>query len=83
MVGDRVVTPSGVGHIVEIIEDTADVRMLTPNNEPSVMISACWLRDLKDGSNVLPQPRSKAWWRKANSFIGEMQAAAHELLSDS
>ena len=78
-VGDRVVTPSGVGHIVEFIEDAVDVRMLTPNNEPSVMISACWTRDLKDGTNVMPQPRSKAWWREANEFIGQMQAVCHDL----
>lgn len=81
-VGDRVVCPCGtVGHIEAIEDGCADVRALTPNNEPSCCITVCDMSLLKDGTNVMPQPRSKAWWREANEFIGLVNAAATELTS--
>jgi hypothetical protein len=77
--GDRVVTPGGdVGHIEEFDDDIARVRLLTPKNEPSVCSSWCWLVDLKDGTNILPQPRSKEWFRQSAMFMLAVTGALKE-----
>lgn len=83
-VGDRVVCPGGtVGYIEAIDQDGwADVRALTPNNVPSCCIEICDVDNLRDGTNVMPQPRSKAWWNEANAFIGLVNAAAHDLQNE-
>ena len=80
-VGDRVVCPGGGVGLIEVIDDDgwADVRMRTPNDDPSCCIEICDVANLRDGSNVMPQPRSKAWWREANEFIGIVNAASEDL----
>lgn len=70
-VGDRVVTAQGeLGHIKAIDADLTycDVRLVTPNDEPSCYVTMTTFHDLNDGANVLPQPRSKAWWQEAREF---------------
>lgn len=70
-VGARVVTPSGdVGHIEEGPDDTGMVRVrcLTPKNKPSCCSSWCNPHELKDGTNVVPMPRSKAWHAESRAF---------------
>ncbi len=69
IIGNRVVTPSGdVGVIEEFDDGMARIRRMTPNNEPSCLSSWCFPAELTDGSNVLPQPRSKAWKADAALF---------------
>lgn len=72
-VGDRVYHARGVGIIEAVDNDerwpNADVRWLTPDNEPSCLSSLCAQADLQVvGDNVLPQPRSKAWKRESKAF---------------
>jgi len=77
-IGDRVVMQDGsVGHIEEIDDDGdgAGVRVLTPKNEPSCSISWTWMDNLKDGTGILPQPRSKEWWAEARAFHAGIRAA--------
>lgn len=82
-IGDRVVCPGGGVGLVEAIEgEWADVRMRTPNDAPSCCIEICDMDNLRDGTNVLPQPRSKAWWREANALIGQVNAAACDLVNN-
>lgn len=58
----RVVTPRGDVGIIEEAEDgMVRVRLLTPDNEPSCYSSWCYPRELCDGTNVMPQPRSREW----------------------
>lgn len=69
MIGNRVVTPSGdVGVVEELDDGMARVRLMTPDNEPSCLSSWCFANELADGSNVMPQPRSRAWRREAALF---------------
>lgn len=81
-IGDRVVTPSGVGIVEELDGDMTGVRMLTPHNGPSVMKSWCWTDDLKDGTNVMPQPRSKKWHCEAAMFQQAIEGALRDMLHD-
>lgn len=70
-IGHRVVTPCGdVGHIEEVDagDGLARVRLLTPHNTPSCCSSWCDPKDLREGANVLPQPRSKAWYKESALF---------------
>lgn len=61
-IGDRVVTSMGdVGIIEHIDKSFASVRLLTPKNKPSCLLCDCLIENLIDGTNVLPQPRSKEW----------------------
>lgn len=79
-IGTRVVTPCGdVGHIEESVDDIGmvKVRVLTPKNTPSCVCSWCIPHELKDGTNVLPMPRSKAWYAESRAFCGEVAAALH------
>ena len=83
-IGDRVITSRGeIGHI-EIIDldfgyPTADVRMLTPHNTPSVCISTCKIDDLQVVSNtVIPMPRSAEWYKEANEFRAGIERALYE-----
>lgn len=79
-IGDRVVTPGGGVGVIEVIDgEWCDVRMRTPNDDPSCCLEICLLENLSGGANVMPQPRSKAWWREANAFIGQINAAATDL----
>lgn len=82
-IGDRVVCQGGGVGIVEAIEgDWCDVRMRTPNDDPSCCIEICLLANLGDGTNVMPQPRSRAWWMEANAFIGQVNAAACDMVNN-
>ncbi len=68
-IGHRVVTPCGdVGHIEEADDGMVRVRLLTPHDTPSCCSSWCFPKDLSDGTNVRPQPRSKAWYRESAMF---------------
>ena len=76
MIGDRVVTPSGdVGVIEEADDGMVKVRLMTPDNEPSCLSSWCFPNELRDGTNVLPQPRSRAWKAQAALFCQAVTAA--------
>lgn len=79
-IGARVVAPCGdVGHIEEADPDgLVRVRLLTPHNTPSCCSSWCDPAELKDGTNVLPQPRSKAWYAESRAFCGEVVAALQD-----
>lgn len=81
-IGDRVVTPGGeVGYLEAIYTDPADVdvRVQTPRDEPSCCITGGFtVDDLKDGTNVLPQPRSEAWWRESIEFCAHINAALED-----
>lgn len=75
-IGQRVITPSGsVGLIEEIDDDGVRVRLLTPDNEPSCCSSWCFPAQLRNGTGVVPMPRSKAWKAKAATFASGIQAA--------
>lgn len=80
-IGARVVTPGGdVGHIEEVDpgDGLARVRCLTPHNTPSCVSSWCNPSDLKDGTNVLPQPRSKAWYLESALFCQRVVSTLKE-----
>lgn len=82
-IGNRIAhtTNGGVGHVEQIDGDWIDVRWLTPNNEPSCMVSVCRAESLVlVGENVIPQPRSVEWWEESRAFCGAIRAALeHEL----
>jgi len=88
-VGDRVCHTDGNVGYVETVDEcpefpNADVRWLTPKNVPSCVVSLCHQRDLTTVSDkVIPQPRSKAWWRESREFCaviaGAIRAATKEV----
>lgn len=70
-----------LGHIeeVEIIGRFAwyGVRLLTPDNEPSVCVT--WTDRVEPVSdNVVPLPRSKEWWAESRAFCAAVEAALHD-----
>ena len=74
----------GVGH-VESIETryppTIDVRWLTPNNEPSALVS-CVMdieRLVPVADNVIPYPKSQEWWNEAREFCAAIQGAIAQM----
>lgn len=78
---DRVVTVHGEVGILESIDPDGvycDVRLLTPKNTPSTLITMTTYADLKDGFGILPMPRSDEWHREARAFNGFL----HEVLRD-
>jgi hypothetical protein len=75
------VANEGVGYVESIDADGefCDVRWLTPNNEPSCVVSGLSIsRCVPVGDNVLPQPRSKEWWREAREFCSMVESALRE-----
>lgn len=78
-IGDRVcMSRDGSVGIVESVEDSgwpcADVRWLTPRNVPSCCVGLCAQADLTIvPDSVVPQPRSKAWWRKSREFCAVIE----------
>jgi len=78
-IGQRVITLGGdIGHIEEINDDnlTADVRVLTPNNEPSCCLSVCFLENLNIvPDSVVPMQQSAEWWNEAKSFHEVIESA--------
>lgn len=83
-IGDRVITTQGdVGHIEALDLNPeypiADVRMLTPRNEPSACVSMCPIKYLRVVSDtVVPIPRNAAWWREAVEFCEGIERALYE-----
>lgn len=81
-IGDRVVTPCGeVGYLEEIDPDDGfvGVRLQTPNDEPSCMVTGGYtLDDLSDGANVVPMPKSAAWWAEAEAFNAALRYALED-----
>lgn len=85
--GDRVVTPDGSVGIIEEIDmpdlgGYASVRLRTPDDEPSIVSSCCPVDRLKDGTNILPQPRSREWKRNAAEFTAHVTRAMKQHLGD-
>lgn len=82
-VGDRVAnTRSGeIGHIETIDEDGFyEVRVLTPNNQPSCVLTITKLDDLVSvPDSVVPMKRSKAWWREAREFHSLIASVIRDL----
>lgn len=79
----RVVTPSGeVGHIEEVDGDMVRVRILTPHNTPSCCSSWCFPAELRDGTNVFPQPRSAAWYAESRAFCAGVSEALEGAFDD-
>jgi hypothetical protein len=80
-IGQRVVTPSGdIGLIEEIERGQIDhnmvrVRLRTPDDEPSCLSSWCFPEQLRDGTRVVPMPRSKAWKAESDAFCSGIRAA--------
>lgn len=75
-IGDRVVVKGdGPGIIEEFDDGMVRVRLRTPDDEPSCLSSWCFPDSLSDGSNVLPQPMSKAWRREAALFCQAVTSA--------
>lgn len=69
MIGNRVVINGDVGIVEELDDDgLIKVRLMTPDNNPSCLSTWCYPSQLADGTNVLPQPRSKEWKREAALF---------------
>lgn len=89
IVGDRArhVREGTVGH-VEKIEYFGgicfmDVRALTPNNEPSCVVSTCYATNLEVVSEkVVPMPRSAAWWEESRRFCAAIEQALEEVDDD-
>jgi hypothetical protein len=82
MIGMRVVTPSGdVGVVEEADDGMVKVRLMTPDNEPSCLSSWCFPDQLADGTNVLPQPMSKAWKAKAALFCHTLALTSNQKAS--
>jgi hypothetical protein len=70
-IGDRVVNIlRGEVGIVETVDgEFVDYRCLTPKNEPSCCLTMTMKENLVVvGDNVLPQPRSKEWFRESAEF---------------
>lgn len=83
-VGTRVSANGEIGHVEEYDTDHPlfiSVRCLTPNNEPSCLVGTYWLKDVVPvGENVIPMPRSKAWWAEAREFCAAIEAVLEETL---
>lgn len=76
MIGSRVVINGEVGIVEEVDDDgLVKVRLMTPHNTPSCCSTWCDPCHLSDGTNVIPQPRSKAWYREAALFFQGVAAA--------
>lgn len=53
-----------------------DVRLLTPDNEPSCLITFGHLKNwYKVADDVLPFPMSEEWWEEARSFCAAIEDA--------
>jgi hypothetical protein len=79
-IGDRVVLHADVGYIEELDGDWATVRFQTPHDSPSVLSTICRVSDLRDGTNVVPRPRPKLWWRESREFCAIVRSTCEELL---
>ena len=81
-IGTRVSTDGEIGHVEEYDPDHPDfisVRALTPNNEPSCVVTTHWLKDVQPvGDNVIPMPRSAEWWAEARAFHAQVEAVLVE-----
>ena len=83
-IGTRVIHKDGsIGSIEAIDNDpgypTVDVRLLTPNNEPSACICTSQLKDLTPVSdNVVPMQRNKEWWKEAKAFCSAIENALND-----
>jgi len=80
-IGSRVATRCGEsGHVENIEDDLYGVRLLTPNNEPSCLVT--WTDSVEPvGEHVVPAPKSAQWWDEAETFCGAIQAALQEELA--
>ena len=82
-IGRRVIHRNGSVGYVEAVDNnpdfpTVDVRWLTPNNEPSVCVGICQLKDLKPVlDNVVPMQRSDEWWKEAREFCSAIEDALY------
>ena len=88
-IGDRVAHKDGsIGHVESIDNDppefmTADVRWLTPNNEPSCCVSLCKQDHLTVVPNhVVPMKRNAEWWEKSREFCSGINAAIISMLNE-
>lgn len=72
----RVVIGGDVGTLEEISDDgLVRVRVHTPHDTLSCCSTWCEPEALADGTNVLPQPRSKAWYAESRAFCAGVFAA--------
>jgi hypothetical protein len=79
-VGDRVVVDNGdVGHVEALDGDWADVRTLTPRNEPSCCVTVARQSQLSDGTNIRPMPRPESWWRESREFCRLVASAVGDM----
>lgn len=86
-IGSRVVIvcTGDIGYVEEQDEDQGwlGVRLLTPNNEPSCLVSWAPAEIVRPvGDNVVPMGKSKEWWAQAREFCSAIEAALEEELTD-
>ena len=76
-IGSRVVLPDGsVGYVEEFAEDgLCRVRCLTPDNDLSCCSTWVEPKRLRDGTNIRPHPRSKAWKAEAAAVHAAIERA--------
>lgn len=75
-IGARVVIDSDVGTLEELAGDgLVRVRVHTPHDTLSCCSTWCDPADLRDGTNVVPQPRSQAWYAESRAFCAGVHAA--------
>lgn len=72
-----------IGHVEAIDGEFIDVRVLTPNNEPSCCITICHESQLTPvDDNVIPMPRSDEWWEESRRFCAAVECALNEVMTD-
>lgn len=79
--GDRVCKPDDglVGHVERISGHFAEVRWLTPDNEPSCCVSFLSQEYVtKVPKSVLPQPRNKSWKEESRRFCEFIESVIKE-----
>jgi len=88
-IGDRVLIKhtGDVGHItnMDMSDDLGycDVRVLTPNNEPSVLTTVCPIKELvKVSENVVPAPKSEEWWQESREFCSMVESLLSEVIPE-
>lgn len=79
-IGDRVITVNNeIGYIEDIDSGNfCEVRLLTPKNIPSCVVTFCAMRNLKKvPESVVPMPASKEWYREAIIFCNVIKNAIY------
>ncbi len=85
-IGDRVIIKNtgDLGHIesIDMVDEFGycNIRLLTPNNEPSVLVTTCSVSSIiKVSEKVVPVPKNEAWWEEAREFCNSIEVALLEM----